>query len=326
MECSGSSGRFNVYRKQFRLSRLFVVTMLAAVMACVVGREFATRQQERSVAQRLVKAGLQTRWENSRVISVSRPPSNDKFVLRKQDLASIAQLSALRSVRLWNSNLSDTSLERLCDSLGLNELNIGATEISSSGARHLAALRQLETLNLYGTAVDDGSVTFIPSDRLRSLSIGETNVTAVGLRHLASFPTLEKLWLMGLNLSDDDLRPIAGMKRLKELWINSSSITDQGVLHVVQLTDIRILRMPDTSITDQCVDCLKRLESLTLLSVSNTLITELGVLELSEIKTLKELNALEIDVSPNIERTIRENRPSLKLHLRQTRKTKVSNE
>jgi mono/diheme cytochrome c family protein len=102
-----------------------------------------------------------------------------------EQLAALGTLlRACVRITLANTRITDDGLAAL--SLpAVRELNLRGTQVTNRGVQALAGASNLELLNLYGTAVDDGLVdTLPPLPALRRLFLGETPVSHEALAQL----------------------------------------------------------------------------------------------------------------------------------------------
>ena len=98
---------------------------------------------------------------------------------------------ALTTVRLSRSSLTDAGLESLCRCRAISGLQLGQTQISDSGTRHLASLENLQWLELDWTKITDASLAVIGrSSGLKHLTLNGTNITDDGTAHLEGLQKL----------------------------------------------------------------------------------------------------------------------------------------
>ena len=133
--------------------------------------------------------------------------AGDRVSVSDADVAAIAALPRLRSVRLSGSQLTSAGLERLCSLGDLAELALQDAQIDSAGLRKLTTLKKLQTLLLRRA----------------------NNLTDEALDCLKEFPVLTRLSLVEDGISDE------GLEHLKDLT----------QLRVLDLADARAWAMPD---------------------------------------------------------------------------------
>lgn len=103
-----------------------------------------------------------------------------------EQLAALASLLRECShITLAGTRVTDAGLAELRLSSALRELNLRQTPVGNDGVRALAGTANLETLNIYGTAVDDALVSDLPQwPVLKRLFIGDTRLSGDSLAAL----------------------------------------------------------------------------------------------------------------------------------------------
>jgi Leucine-rich repeat (LRR) protein len=96
-------------------------------------------------------------------------------------------------------------------------------------AKHLAGLKQLQTLGLRRTKVTDKGLEHLAGlKQLQTLGLVSTQVTDAGLKHLAGLRQLRKLDLTNTQVTDAGLKHLAGLKQLKMLDLRGTKVTGKG--------------------------------------------------------------------------------------------------
>ena len=95
----------------------------------------------------------------------------------------------------------------------LRRISLHSHSVTALGiATLVAGLRNLESLQLYGSAANNATLATISHlPKLRKLYLNHSKVTDAGLVHLAGHPTLEVLELDNLGLTDAGLAQLAGL-------------------------------------------------------------------------------------------------------------------
>jgi len=143
------------------------------------------------------------------------------------DMAYLKDLTGLRTLGLWDTNITDVGLEHLSGLTGLRELSVESTKITDAGLVHLKGLTGLRLLNL-----------------------GSTKITDAGLVHLKGLTELQMLVLGGTNITDVGLAHMKDLARLRWLCLSETKITDAGLAHLKDLTGLREIELRDTKVTD----------------------------------------------------------------------------
>lgn len=225
---------------QFRLQRLFVVTLICAVAASWVAHRRDKKHAEREAVAAVRKAGgfvfyesdLNEIDDSGRIINPPRPRGPDWLRKLAGDdsfndpvfvsynkapnsaqatLASVAQLDKVQYLSLQSSNITDSALANLNGLHQLRVLSLADTTVGDAGLAQLTELSTLEQLVLGRTRVTDAGLAYLEGlNRLRTLDLEKTNITDAGLEHLRGMPKLDALWLKGTNVTK------AGVEGLKK--------------------------------------------------------------------------------------------------------------
>lgn len=226
----------------------------------------------------------------------------------------------------FGNKLTDELLAKLTTLTRLRKLDIEVTgQLSAAGIKHLAELKGLQELNLYGDLEAD-----VPGDeilhqltslkQLRELSIGQCGITDEGLKVLVQMPQLTSLRINNEGLlTDDCLSSIATLKHLQSLSMSSYVSTSRygwmrfGSEALAQLSALRKLEELDLAgqrfptdafeftklkslsvsgyqIDDEFAKKLKLCPNLRTLHFSNTQITDDGLKQIAELPELRNLN------------------------------------
>jgi Leucine-rich repeat (LRR) protein len=150
-------------------------------------------------------------------------------------------------------------------------------QLRDEGIVHLAALHNLEVLDLWTTAIGDESLLIISENfpKLKELGVSATRITDAGLEHL-------------VNLQD-----------LSALHLNETQITHKGLAVLPNLHSLTSLGVQGTGITDADLDTLAKCVKLTTLWLDRTKVTATGVAKLQAA-----LPNCKIEVSPEIQKEL----------------------
>ena len=196
----------------------------------------------------------------------------DFILINFTDLTPLAQLTALKSLILFNTSVSD--LTPLAQLTALKNLNLFNAEVSDSNP--LSQLTALESLDLTGTKVSD-LTPLAHLTALKSLKLGSTKVS--DLTPLTQMTALKTLNLWDTRVTD--LTPLAHLATLKTLILRSIKISDIAAL--AQLTALESLDLTGTKVSD--LTPLAHLTALKSLKLGSTKVGNINVL--SAISGLK---------------------------------------
>jgi len=163
------------------------------------------------------------------------PPPTDAAIAWVSKLGGTVETSPDRpgkpviKVDLHGTAVQDSDLEALAALPELETLDLRLTKIGDAGVAHLRTLTKLRFLNLFRTGLsDDGLVPLEGVHDLETLLIGGTRVTNSGMSRLAAFKKLKKLSVFDTQVGDAGLAPLATLPRLEVLLVGKSKVTDEG--------------------------------------------------------------------------------------------------
>ena len=107
--------------------------------------------------------------------------------------------------RLVGKNVRDEHLAPLADIQNLSELDLGNTQITAEGLKHISKANNLTKLSLANTSVDDA-----------------------GLKHIEGLANLMSLNLYNTKVTDAGLASLKNMKFLRKVYAWQSGVTEQG--------------------------------------------------------------------------------------------------
>ena len=97
--------------------------------------------------------------------------------------------------RLVGKNVNDGHLAPLADIQNLSELDLGNTQVTAAGLKHISKANSLTKLSLANTAIDDAALKKIEGlPNLMSLNLYNTKVTDAGLASLKNMKFLRKVY------------------------------------------------------------------------------------------------------------------------------------
>jgi hypothetical protein len=187
-------------------------------------------------------------------------------------ISRLEQVNGLVGLEISQQHLNVRDLEAIGRLTGLEMLSL-PTELAINvlGAREIARLVKLKSLQLYGVDIDDSAFAELaPLIRLEELDLTHTRITDAGLSTIVKMPRLRKLKL------DRHAQ-----------WFIHQQLTDECLASITRLTDLELLSLSG-AITNEGLRQVARLPKLTSLSILNTQITAdgLGTLEESKVENL----------------------------------------
>ncbi len=156
--------------------------------------------------------------------------------LRLMDLEAIGELSNLTHLKLpQDLAITVTGARNIAKLTGLTSLDLYNCQIDDASIAELVTLTQLEQLDLTYTQVSDaGLVALSAMPHLKSLILNrnwmtQTRITDASVATLVELKELETLSLWGTDISDEGLSQLATLPNLKSLSIGQTQITGDGL-------------------------------------------------------------------------------------------------
>jgi len=98
--------------------------------------------------------------------------------------------------------------------------------------KHLVALKNLQSLNLWGTKVTNAGLGYLHSADLHALQLSGKHVTDETLAMLKEFPNLKELNLAITKVTDAGVVHLEAMKRLRWLTFESTGPTESAIIEL----------------------------------------------------------------------------------------------
>jgi hypothetical protein len=160
------------------------------------------------------------------------------------------------SLDCCHTQVTDAGLKYLAALSNLQWLDLSGTKVSDTGLNELAGLKQLKTLRLNDTQVTDAGLKGLANLKtLTTLEVKRTNVTDKGLADLQNtLPSLGKPANAGTGDSKAELQAAAKLKLGKMLQ-------DDGVVDKAKIFYQEIIKeYPKTKAADEAAAILKKLD------------------------------------------------------------------
>jgi Leucine-rich repeat (LRR) protein len=127
---------------------------------------------------------------------------------------------------------------------------IDCPKVTGAGLAHLAGLKELRTLYLPYTSVDDSGLAHLKGlTKLQNLYLVGTKVTDAGLKQLSELRNLNVLYLDETTVEDVGLGNLKRLGRLVDLSLNQTGVTDEGLASLKSMKNLRYLRLKDTKVS-----------------------------------------------------------------------------
>lgn len=249
---------------------------------------------DRSVAENLREMGCAFRgrlW-NGQTFNNTREPPPGFF-----------RISYVQTGLLYDADVP--SLAPLLAALPeLSVLDLGWTDVSDEGLRHLRGLNNLRSIHLAGTLVRNPLVgSPIDKTQLHSLNLNATDLLPEAFDEIGKCPMLSGCLLSGTQMSDDRLlrlgvltnvqdlvmsdnplelgdeviKQLARFAALRALYIERIPAAEDRLMRLAQLTQVTGLWLSGTKTTDRVLAELQKMPNLCELAIKSTPATEAGV-------------------------------------------------
>jgi len=217
-------------------------------------------------------------------------------------LDALAKAGELRRLDLaMVRGVTDESLALLDGIPTLEDLSLdNCRGVTSDGLAHVARLKNLRSLNLVSTQVDDAGIVVLANARnLESLNLNFTRVRGSGLVHLAGLPKLASITLNpNRNTADKtqiDLSPLGrGFPALRHLKVGGNRITDAHLASLANLRNLQALTFRTlgfTQVTNDGMTSLANLPNLRELRINGSVkVTDAGMVHLTGLRHLEKLD------------------------------------
>ncbi len=210
---------------------------------------FANANQHMDLKQVLIASGLGRVDRQNHLVHLNL---RKQQLLQENDLVLLRQFEHLESLDLGESNLTDAGLRHLTGLTKLKYLNLVGTLVTDDGLCQLSGLTNLKKLpirnsNLSFTATTDMLIEGQQRSLSEALQITEALVPPGGLPRGES----EFLDLRDFRLNESDLATISQYQPARTLFLPAMQISDQGLSYLRALHALKRLWIVGGKITRQ---------------------------------------------------------------------------
>ena len=134
------------------------------------------------------------------------------------------------------------------------EDNAFYNQFTDAGAKELAKLPKLQTLNISWNSIGDDALKHLSASKsLRSLNVQRTSITDAGLKHLATVEQLQDLDLSLNKLTAAGIKELGGLKNLEKLNLNFIKLGDAGLKELAGFKKLRWLSVVDAAASEMAL-------------------------------------------------------------------------
>ena len=173
--------------------------------------------------------------------------SLDKTQVTDAGLARLKNLPSLESLWLDDTQIGDAGIVNLVG-LDLKEIHLDRTQIDDDGVAELVKFKRLRAVHLAGTRITDrGAQLLAALPDLEVLDLSDTGTGNGTLEKLEPLRHLEFLRLTNTRITDDSIKSIAQIGSLKRLDMTNDAI------HVSELKQLAVLNHLEALVIDKAV-------------------------------------------------------------------------
>lgn len=244
-------------------------------------------------------------WKDGMLDSVTAPKHDFGIFLFQSGVTNVSlqQLSRfehLHTLHVGNSKVSDAGLHWLVPLKNLRRLSLYASRrVSDKGLAELTQLTELRFLNLGRTEVSDAGMPLVATlTKLRTLDLTNADISDAGINQLEPLTNLTCLTLNQTYVTDASMNRLAKLYKLKALNLVDTAISDRGIESLSGLKEIEELVLVRTKLTDEGMSTFADFKRLRSLALSGTKITDAGLQSLIDSRELKYLGVQDTSVTP----------------------------
>ncbi len=291
------------FLRQFGLRTLLILFVVLAVGLGLLRWHMVHAEYLFSISQQIDHQHGKVHWK------LSGPSGLGKYSFREaervvweaaevddKDIQILRKLPELEEVRLSGNPLTDEGMAVLKDLPRIRKLTLFDTEITDRGLEYVGLLKELEELDIRHTNITEEGLAHLRGlKHLKQLQFDIT-LTDVGVDHLATMPSLQLDKLVGNGLTETGTQQVS---QLSVKWLILGR--PQGSLWADPLADYS--RLEQLEVTDgvmQSTQLQELLQSKTLkrLTLTRVAAGDLGLIDSSEVASMKEIKLIETDITP----------------------------
>jgi len=184
----------------------------------------------------------------------------------------------------------------------IEDVKLDLAWIGDSDAARLAALKDLQSLDLSLTLVSDvGMESLKPLAGITDLNLYSVeHITDTGIAYIRDWKRLRRLNLRGTDITDTSMEYVAGLPALESLDVSYTQVTNNGLEYLPALSQLETLSLGGNKISSAGLHVLKALPKLKNLNLSGAQkrnsgtwvvsLTDVDMAALGELKRLEGLN------------------------------------
>ncbi len=156
----------------------------------------------------------------------------------------------LRWIEAVNGEISDEAMQHLAALPNLEWLEIGGGKVTAAGTEYLKGCLALKRLYIHDVDLSKDPLTWIANLRLEALSLQRTGVNAAALRQLKAAVMLIVLNLSEDGVTDEQMSVVSRFTNLEVLALQNSRITGAGLAELRGMKRLNVLNLVNCRIVD----------------------------------------------------------------------------
>ena len=173
-------------------------------------------------------------------------------------------------------------------------MDVSSSDIGDPGLKTLSSWPALEQLDISNCRAKKGTTwkAFKDFKKIKGIRAAETVFPASGFEALLTQKKLRELSLRSAKFPVDQLSMLGQLKQLQTLSLSRLSVPEAEWEFLGKLKKLKNLRLASCpNVTDSTIEIIAKLPSLETLDVGNTSVTNKSEKILSDVKTLRSIDA-----------------------------------
>jgi hypothetical protein len=195
-------------------------------------------------------------------------------------LSSLPQAARIKELTLEDCRVEEGNVALLSKWTSLKVLGLLNCGLTPKDLPSLAAMRQLTTLDLRGTTVNETTIADLLTQRpdlviywsnvhsVSTIRLTALQITNGWLERLQPFPSLQTLDLRDTTLTQDQIDNLATAPQLKSLVLDRTNIDDAMLSTLAKVKTLESLRLCDTQFSKAGLDAIVNLQRLKYLNLA----------------------------------------------------------
>jgi hypothetical protein len=260
--------------RQFRLRTVMVLLTLIGIGLAAIANWRIRAERQAACLRPFVAMGGKVKYDND---------AEGETVAWLAGVFGWDAVSAVRSISLSHTRVSDVDLERLAALRGPFSLHLSDTAVSDEGLRRLSGA-DIDALYVDRCFITDAGLRELRNwQQLKVLSARSAKVTDRGVRELVNLRRAFKLVLDDTDVTGECFCAYSAHESLSVLSLRGCPVTEHGLRCVANVPNLRVLDLGRTSLSDDALTLLTQSRRLESLHLDRTCVTEEGAAQFNRL-------------------------------------------